>query len=101
MLAVNFEKNNYKCPGMFHDSVDLITDHKDVPMKFNAFDFHDRLANHDWDLIAAMMRWLPDCYLFVQVTDNEQDSYYRKMREQLGQRSIDLTRRVFVLTKKH
>ena len=55
---------------MFHDSVDLIFHSKDVPMKFNAFDFHERLANHDWELIRVMLKWLPNCFIFVQVTEN-------------------------------
>ena len=55
MLNVNFEQRNRNSPGMYHDSVDVIFHSKDVPMKFNAFDFHERLANRDWHLIKTML----------------------------------------------
>ena len=80
MLNVDFEERSHKSPGMFHDSVDLICHSKDLPMKFNAFDFHERLANKDWELIRTMLTWLPNCFIFVQVTGNEAGSYYQEMK---------------------
>lgn len=96
MLQVKFESKHKESFGMFHDSVDLLCDSVELPMKFNAFDFHDKLANYDWTLIKAMFKRLPNCYLFVQVTSN---TYYDELRQGLGdQFPAD---RVFVLLKKH
>ena len=65
MLQIKLELRTPDSYGMFHDSVDLICHSPDLPMKFNVFDFHAKLANHDWDLIRAMFKTLPRCHLFV------------------------------------
>ena len=96
MLNVKFEQRNRNSPGMYHDSVDVIFHSKEVPMKFNAFDFHERLANRDWHLIRTMLECLPNCFLFVQVTDK--DGYYQEMKREIGELR---SQRTFVLLKKH
>ena len=55
--------------GLFHDSVDVVFDSKDIPMGLNLFDFQGRFANYDMSFIDKILTHLPNTFLLVQVSD--------------------------------
>ena len=48
MFAVNFELRDPNACGLWHDSVDVIFSSDALPLGFNVFDFHGKMANHDF-----------------------------------------------------
>lgn len=71
MFAVSFEFLDPKACGLWHDSVDVIFDSKEIPLGFNVFDFHGKMANYDFQMIKDLFEWLPNTYLLVQVIEAE------------------------------
>ena len=69
MFAVGFEKRDPRACGLWHDSVDVVFSSNDVPLGFNVFDFHGKMANNDFRMIAELFDALPNTYLLVQVID--------------------------------
>ena len=82
IFSVSFEKRDPRACGLWHDSIDVIFHSPDVPLGFNVFDFHGKMANNDFKMIEDLFEWLPNTYVLVQVIDA---AYLNKLADNISQ----------------
>ena len=94
MFSVSFEKRDPRACGLWHDSVDVIFSSNDIPLGFNVYDFHGKMANYDFQMIADLFEWLPNTYLLVQVIDK---SYLEKLQNGVGDATFEMMKQRMII----